>query len=101
MQKMDETKAGFLAGLFIAAAETAKGGVAFADAFKGAFEHKETTTYEGKAPHRRVLVYRELSKVDEVLNRGKRERLVEGCECFRQCIKDQYDNGQKTLHEGE
>ena len=100
MKSITEDKAAFLAGLFIAMTEASKGGVSFADAFTGAFEHRETETFEGTRPHRRRIVYREMSKVEEVLNRAKRERLVDGCVCHRQCIIDEYANDVKQRANG-
>ena len=92
MKSITEDKAAFLAGLFIAMSDASRPGVEFATAFQKAFEKKKTTVFEGTSPHRRKLVYLELSKVEEVLNLAKRQRLVDGFVCGRQCLEDTWAN---------
>lgn len=91
--KISEEEARLRVGLAIATAtcsnrSAAIPGADFVAAFNAAFERKETTETKTEGVRKFVKVYRELSKVDEIVNKSISENIVEGRVVVRRLISD-------------
>jgi len=95
--KVDESTARLFAGLFVAQADCAAksavvGGPDMVSAFASAFDRRETVEYVDEyADYRRKNVYRELSKVDEIVNKAIAEGVVEGTPIIRRLVESKVE----------